>query len=235
MSNNLVLASYFNHKVDPQRNTKWENDYNSVIPLIWSVVSKGIQIKIFHNCFDKLPPITNCEWILVEPKKEFVPNVARWFVYLDYLVKNYDNINHLFMVDSTDVLMLKSPFESLQDNILYCGSEEYGNKLDNKWMQNSQARYLDIPDYQETINENKDIDLINCGVVGGDVNICLNLLTDLCSNHNNFSKNLQTSSDMAIFNYTLMKKYKLNYEQGLHITTPFKQDIENKISWWKHK
>jgi hypothetical protein len=32
------------------------------MPLIESVVSKGIEIKVFHDCFEAPPSLPSCEW-----------------------------------------------------------------------------------------------------------------------------------------------------------------------------
>jgi hypothetical protein len=233
--NCYVLASYFNHKADPQRKEIWDpDDFISVLPLISSVVSKKLKIKIFHNCFKEYPEIENCEWIRVDPNPEFVPNVARWFIQKEWIEKNQDIVDAVFMVDSTDVEMLRNPFKKIREGVLYCGDEVH-NKVENKWMKTTQEPLLKIPDYRSIIEENKDHILLNCGIFGGYKSQVLDYLTKLCMYHSEYSNNVDGSTDMSVFNYTMFKHFKEIYEHGPHVNTKFKFFEYNETSWWKHK
>ena len=231
----LVLASYFNYKADPQRKIKWDEDYSKLFPLINSVIKKGIKIIVFHNCFQDVPNIENCSWVKVTPNMSFTPNVYRYFVYLDFLKQNQSTVSSVFMVDSTDVGMLKNPFNKIKNNILYVGDER-SKKVGLSWMEKNQGRHLTIPDYKHIIDNNKDRILINCGIIGGEMSIILKFLEQLTFYHLTYSKDLKTSSDMAIFNYTIWKHFSKIVNHGSHVNTRFKKyETNNNISWWKHK
>jgi len=231
----FVLASFLNHKKDPQRNDFWKSDdIISIYPLISSVVSKNLKIKIFHNCFDTYPAIENCEWIKVDTDSRFVPNVNRWFIQKNWIKKNYKSIDSVFMVDSTDVEMLKNPFKSLKENKIYCGNE-FHNKLENEWMKKTQEPLLKIVDYRNLIEKYQDRELLNCGIVGGRKDIILKFLNNLCLLHERFSSDISGSTDMSVFNYNIYKYFLKKYVSGESINTRFKFYEYNDTSWWKHK
>jgi hypothetical protein len=232
MSLPVVLASYFNHKDDPQRKTVWEPDHTKLLPLIHSVIEHGIDIKIFHNCFDNLPILDRCEWIEVEADQRYTPNILRYVKYLEYL-PNHPEYTKIFFVDSTDVEMLKNPFDQLKQGVLYVGDERM--KVGNDWMQRTQGQYLKIPDYKTIIDKYKGEPLLNCGIIGGDRETVLRFLGQLTQTHEQYSRNLSSSSDMSVFNYTILKHFKDIIEHGPHVNTRFKQYERNDISWWKHK
>lgn len=231
--NPVVLASYFNYKEDPQRKIKWNCDYSKVLTLVKSVVEKEININIFNDCFEDTPYFEKCSWEKIKVNTSFNPNVFRHFVNLDYLKKNKENISFVFMVDSTDVEMLKNPFPEMKDGLIYVGSEL--QKVGCKWMQENQGQFLKITDYNEIIEKNKNETLINCGIIGGEVSVIINFLEKLTSYHSEYSRNLVSSSDMSIFNYTIWKHFKEKIEYGTKVNTKFKKNERNEVSWWKHK
>lgn len=229
----IVLTAYFNYKKDPQRKIEWDSDYTKVLPLIKSVVDKNVDINIFNNCFEKTPYIEKATWNKIEGNNCFNPNVYRHFVYLDFLKKNQDNISYVFMVDSTDVEMLKNPFNEIKSDYIYVGSESI--KVGCKWMKETQGKFLNILDYNQIIEENKNETLINVGIVGGEVSLIINFLEKITYYHSEYSKNLESSSDMSIFNYTIWKHFKEKIKYGREVNTRFKRNERNDVSWWKHK
>jgi hypothetical protein len=240
---NTVLASYFCSTPDPlllndyrkhvvrddQRIDFWKNDYTLILPLIDSVLKNGSNIVVFHDCFDNIPNIDGCLWVRIENNEEYTPTTYRWFVYYKYLKKH--KFSNLFMVDSTDVLMLKN--YDIKNNTLYCGSE-YKDKLLSTYMK-KKFKYITISDFDEVLNQYRDHTLLNAGVVGGDYNICIRLLEKLTQYHSQVSKNIKISLDMPIFNYVLFKYFKDNIDYGIHINTRFHKNEYNDISIWKHK
>ena len=232
-NNSYVFASFLNHNIDSQRDVTWQANTDSVMHLIKSTIDNGCKIKIFHNCFYKPPIIDNLEWVRVEPDKKYMPNVARWFHYKDYL-SNHKEIESVFCVDSTDVKMLRNPFNEMEDDILYVGNE-CDMKVENDWMKRNQEVLLSIPDYRKIIKANREKTLINCGLVGGNINIMKEYLDKLCDNHEKYSSDVGRSTDMAIFNYTIWKHFSDRIFSGEIVNTRFKYNETNEISWWKHK
>lgn len=233
LTKNVVLASYFNANKDPQRNIYWDNDYSLLLPLINSVTQHGIEIIIFHDCFTDLPNIDKCRWEKVEQINSYVPSIVRWFHYLSYLSNT--NFDRVFMVDSTDVVMLKNPFDSIKPTQLYIGTE-YNNTWRHPYLKNKD-RYIHLPDYKDIKNKSIDEILLNCGVCGGYADIVIDFLTMNTIYHSNTSHNIiNVSLDMPVFNYTLRKHFNDILYIGDKVNTKFKEyEVDNTIAWWKHK
>src|SRR5690606_1277293 len=116
----VVLAAYFNSLPDPRRGTTWEVLPEAIMPLVLSCQEFGAKLVIFHDCLDgyELPGV---EFVKVARQTEQAPNVWRWFCYREWLEgRDFPNV---WMVDSTDVEVLRNPFMALHPNRLYCGDE----------------------------------------------------------------------------------------------------------------
>lgn len=231
----IVFASYYTATQDPQRHTFWENDTTDLLPLINSVTSQNIKIIIFHDCFTSTPSIELCEWVYCKPNTLYVPTIVRWFNYLNYLTNCEVLPSRIFMVDSTDVEMLKNPFLHILPNKLYCGSE-YDNTISHPYI-NNKKKYFNISDYSVIMNNESDHMLLNCGICGGYTESIIRFLTQLTTYHAVYSRHItKVSLDMPIYNYTLLKHFKNIIEYGSHINTMFKQfETNNTTAWWKHK
>lgn len=230
----IFISNYRKHVVlDDQKmgfwRGFWKNDYTLILPLIKSVLKNGSNIVIFHDCFENIPTIDGCLWIRVDNNGEYVPTIHRWFVYYEYLKKH--KFSNLFMVDSTDVLMLKN--HNINNNTLYCGSE-FNNKFLCSYVE-KKIKHIKILDFDKILDQYKDHTLLNAGIVGGDYNTCLNLLEKLTECHSQFSKNIKISLDAPILNYIIFKYFKDNINYGHHINTRFCHNENNNISIWKHK
>lgn len=234
LNKNIVLCSYLNHKEDPQRKIVWNDDYQKLIPLIESVTKKNVEIYVFHNCFNDPPKINFCNWIKIEPSKDHVPTVARWFLYREFLNNLQFKPDAVFMVDSTDVIMLRDFFSNLKDGILYVGDEK-NTKVENNWMRSKEKHFNPPFDYRKIIKIHAKKNLINAGLVGGKYEIAMQFLNEHCKNHENHSKNIEISTCMPIFNYTVWKNFATNHMAGFPINSVFKKNETNSKAWWKHK
>jgi hypothetical protein len=181
MSLPVVLASYFNYTLDPNRKTRWDSNFFKLLPLIGSVVQHQVPIKIFHDCFENLPELPHCEWIRIDPDDSYVPTVLRWFIYKDYL-SSHSEFEKVFMVDSTDVEMLCNPFDRMNQQTLYVG-DEWNKTVDHPWLRN-RSKIVAVPeDYYQIIDKYKDNTLLNAGLVGGERTVVLNFLEQLTQEH----------------------------------------------------
>ena len=226
----IVLASYFNSNPDPQRGVTWDDSGNALQPLIRSCEKSGVPLKIFHDCIDR--PDDDI-FIRIPTQSNYSPNVYRWMVYRMFLeAEEYDNV---FMVDSTDVEVLRNPFLSLNPNRIYVGNE-WNMKVENNWMQKNQEPLLrSIKDYRKIISENGKEVLPNCGIVGGSHEIVMEYLGYRVQYHEKHTHGILKSTDMAIFNYILWKHFKGRMTSGIKVNTRFKANEYNKISYFKHK
>lgn len=226
----VILASYFNSNPDPQRGTTWMADTTQLRPLIDSCNRVGVPLKIFHDC---LPCDDDDTFIRVPTQHHFSPNAYRWMVYLAYLEDN--PVANVFMVDSTDVEVLRDPFISINPNRIYVG-DEYNMRVDNGWMAKCQEPLLrNVPDYRQVIEANAMEVLPNCGIVGGSLRMVMEYLAYRVEYHEKYTHGILQSTDMAIFNYILWKHFKDRMTSGIKVNTRFKCDEYNKVSFFKHK
>lgn len=228
-TNGILLAAYFNSVEDSQRGVKWEVDLSRLGTLIESCKKNGVDYRIFHDCFD----IDNEKFIKLEGSKDYAPNVYRWLVFEEWLSENYyDNV---FMVDSTDVEVLRNPFVSLNPNKLYVGNE-WNMKVDNLWMKKRQEQLLkSLRDYRDVIYRNGKQTLLNCGITGGSYDMVMSYLGHRVKIHKEHTKAVVGSTDMAVFNYIIWKYFKEQFTSGLKVNTRFKQNEYNQVSFFRHK
>jgi len=229
-SEGVVLASYFNANPDPQRGTTWMPDAGQLQPLIKSCEKAAVTLKIFHDC---LPCDDDEVFIRVPQQHDYSPNAYRWMVYRAYLEDN--PTDNAFMVDSTDVEVLRNPFLSINPNRIYVG-DEYNMQVDNGWMQRCQEPFLaSLTDYRDVIEANAMEVLPNCGIVGGSLRMVMEYLAYRVEYHEKYTHGILQSTDMAIFNYILWKHFKGRMTSGIKVNTRFKCDEYNKVSFFKHK
>lgn len=226
----IILASYFNSVPDGQRGNHWSANKNALLPLIQSCERNGCKLVIFHDC---LKVKDDGMFVKIKVKNVYSPNVYRWIVYHAYLEDNpYDNV---FMVDSTDVEVLRNPFQTINPNRLYVG-DEYNMKVDNRWMAKSQEPLLGkVPNYRKVIEENGQETLPNCGIVGGTYHMVMEYLKYRVKYHEEYTRGITQSTDMAVFNYIVWKHFKGRITNGLKVNTRFKMNEYNKVSMFKHK
>lgn len=228
-SGGVLLAAYFNSVNDPQRNEKWKPDISQLDKLVQSCERNGVDYRIFHDCLET----DNPNFIKVEPQMDYAPNVYRYFVFKEWLEKN--EASNVFLVDSTDVEVLRNPFMSINPDKLYAG-DEYAMRVDNQWMRNNQEPYLkSLTDYRRTISAHARHTLLNCGITGGSYKIVMAYLKHRTELHSKHTKGVLKSTDMAIFNYIVAKFFKGRITSGLKINTKFKRFEYNKLSLFRHK
>lgn len=230
---NVILTSYFNYCADPQRKKRWSAQIEELMPLINSCIKHKQKLIIFSDCFVDSIESPYIEFVKSLPSKTHSPNVYRWIVYWEWMQKN--SFDKIWMVDSTDVELLKDPFKIIEPDKLYCG-DEFDMLTDNRWMRTTQERYFKIPDYREVIEKQADQVLINCGLVGGAYDVVYKLIEMWAEIHKKKTVGLMYSTDMAIFNYVARKYFNDVLVHGEKINTKFKHfETKNKVALWKHK
>lgn len=212
----IVLACYFANVLDPQRNTTWKPDLNVIDKLKRSVEAHGLEFVLIHNCFN-LPN---------KVEVTTTPYFERWLKEWQYL-RDRPDINNVFVVDATDVAMLNNPFPYIEDRVLYVGDEP-GHSLNNPWML---TRHME-PAVNRFLRENGRLPLLNCGVVGGNRKLVMDLCRDIYLYHFNYPQDL---TEMGIFNKLLHTKYAGNIQYGRQVTTLFKRYERQSSAWFKHK
>jgi hypothetical protein len=229
-----ILTFYSTFHNDPQRGIRWERTVEALMPLIESCRKLDIDLKIFYDSINQ-PDINrenhgNVEFIRISPFSSHTPNVYRRIVYHEYL--RYRHHEKVFMVDSTDVEVLKNPFEFTEDK-LYVGNEEKGN-ICYSYI-NKQQRMLNLQDYSKYVNPNIKEVLPNAGIVGGFYDTVIEFTAKNSDIHREYSIGKKESTDMAAFNYVVWKYFKDKIHMGRDVNTVFRANEYNETSWFKHK
>lgn len=213
----VVIACYFANVADVQRNnTSWKPELAAIDKLKRSVEAHGIEFILIHNCFDLPNKVTISK----------SPYFERWLKEWQYLRDRRD-ISNVFLVDATDVDMIINPFNNLKNDTLYIGDEP-NNKVNSNWML---TRHLE-PSVNKFIREGGNLPLLNCGVVGGNRKLVMELCRDIYQYHFECP---QDQTEMGIFNKLVHTKYAHLIEYGRHVTSIFKGFERHTNAWFRHK
>lgn len=219
----IVLTCYFVGVPDPQRG-QWKPNFNDCKALIDSM--NGQKIVIINDCFDNIEVPDNVE--LVKVKATANPYFQRWISYFQYLRDN-PQVRNVFCVDATDVEMYINPFEYIDPNKIYVGSEQ--TQLYNNWMiTNHRVNFLIT-----FFRSNAKNTLLNAGILGGSREKVLEYIHSINKIYFDQKKNVG-NGDMGVFNYVGYSFFRDSLVTGKNIHTKFKSfEKPNGISWWKHK
>lgn len=218
---NAVVASYFTGVFDAQRvgtdQERWQTNTDAIHKLKHSVEYYGLQLDLIHNCFDDMPNLTTISRS---------PYFERWLKEWQYL-RDHPEIEYCFVVDSTDVDMLRYPFNDMQAGVLYVGDEPE-QTLANEWLL---TRHLE-PTVNNFFRQHQELPLLNCGVVGG----TRQLVMDVCRDIYEYGfAHPEEQTEMGVFNWLMHTKYADKLEYGRHVTTIFKQYEARSKAWFRHK
>ena len=95
-----------------------------------------------------------------------------------------------------------------------------------------------IADYAAYEENYKEEQLLNCGIIGGDIKIMQEFIEQLTTFHKKYNQHNQTAftGDMGVFNYLARTKYNNRLIHGEPVNTTFKAfETDNKNCWFKHK
>ena len=236
---NLVITTFFTGIPDPQRpGEKWEYKRETIQPLISSIEKHQQQLHILHDgCIAPAEFIGNPNVYTHIVTSHITPYFQRWISIRDFLIDNRDWINKVFCVDATDVEMLKNPFSEMEYGKIYTGDEPA--KVNCPWMVNHHPN----PTLQQWMKgQAVNLQLLNAGLLGGEVNLIIEFLTHLidfyhqCQVEKHYRRIPDTGmTDMAAFNYIARTKFGNRISHGKHVNTTFKANERNETSWWKHK
>lgn len=221
-----IITTFFTGIKDPQLESNWEADHTKLEKLIKSM--KGQKLIIINDCFD----IDNTKEVeYVKVKSNHNPYFQRWISLYYFLSENrYDQV---FMVDSTDVVMLNNPFLCDLSDYLYVGDEK--QIVGCKWLKENHNNDIIDPSYHSFYERYKNKTLLNAGIVGGKASIVEHfamLMAEWYSDH----KESNVYTDMPIFNYIAYTDFGKKLRHGSKINTEFKKyDIRNNTSFFRHK
>lgn len=154
--------------------------------------------------------------------------VLRWLHALRWLREN-PQVRWVWVTDSTDVELLRSPFGQMSPGRLYVGCEE--ERVGCPWMI---QKHPDL-EMQRWIHRNADLQLLNAGLVGGERDIVMAFLHDLLAACWELGERVGVG-DMAVFNQVCRERWseRLVYGTGA-VNTRFRANADDGTSWWRHK
>lgn len=242
----IVLGSLITGGYDVNRNEILGNDDFSLVEK-WaiSIQKAGLKAVLFHNGFSpetcQKHENNQLEFVRVQPSELFNPNVYRYFLYLDYLKKNVLTITDFFVTDVSDVTLAQNPFctSEYQSNpsFIFCGDEP--KILQNDWMIAHSTHFrCQIEDFEKYENTFGQMTLLNCGIIGGNIEVMLDFLTRLTILHATYNQSNPTAytGDMGAFNYLIRTQFARKVIHGFPVNTEFKAfEEDRKDCWFRHK
>lgn len=222
-----VITSYFTTEVDTQRNRQWVANLDDIQDLINSTVKAGVDLVILHDCFDPSTPVPpNVKLVKVEAPLN--PYFQRWVSQWEYL-REHPEIGKVFMVDATDVEVLKDPFPHVQRDQIYVGSEL--TQTWNNWM----VVNFPQPWIRQVCRQYARYPLLNCGIVGGSRTDVMALLRQMNTKYFDEQGNVGPF-EMGLFNYCVRTYWQGKIVTGNQVHTKFKgYELNNTFAWFKHK
>ena len=245
-SENIILACHFTGVYDVNRNTTLEDDSYALVQA-WaeSIQLLNLHGVIFHNSYSEETcqkfSNENITFIEVEYNPAFNPNVFRYFIYRDFLLNFNSSLHSVFVTDVSDVVVVQNPFETFlfQENrdTLFCGDEP--KTLDNEWMNDHSTHFRNqitgFAEYEQTFAQST---LLNCGIIGGSLDVMKEFLNELCFIHEHFNVSNETSytGDMGAFNYIARTRFNEGLIHGAPVNTVFKEfERARGDCWFRHK
>jgi len=183
---NLICATILTGVYDVNRNELLvEDDFDRIKDWYESIVKLQLRGIVFHNTFSQ-KTIENYQneyisFVAVDYDKSLKANAFRYLIYQAFLEQYHDKIAHLFVTDISDVVVVKNPFLQplflANPAALFCGDEL--ETLDNEWMNNHSTHLRNsIPTFADYEQKNLHKTLLNCGIIGGNVQTMKRLMDD---------------------------------------------------------
>lgn len=161
--------------------------------------------------------------------------IMKFLEYLKFHRLEYDNV---LLADTFDVVALKAGFfDTIENNTLYIGDEEA--EIGIPWMYYQALPLLKADNlYNEWFVRNSNKKLLNTGVVAGNINDVITLLTRIEKIIIKYCQNIDSGFDMFILNYVAygMVDNGYNIVNGKPFNTEFRKlDWINKECYFAHK
>ena len=243
---NLICATLLTGVYDVNRNEAIaEDDFSRIKDWYDSVLKLQLRGIIFHNTFSQQTVETyqneQVTFVAVDYDKHFNANVFRYLIYQDFIRQYGHKISNLFVTDISDVVVVQNPFIQplflANPDTLFCGDEP--ETLDNEWMQNHSTHLRNsMPGFADYEQKNQKETLLNCGIIGGSVEVMRALMDSLAHIHRTYTVHNQTpyTLDMGAFNYVARTQFAQRLQHGTPINTRFKgYESQRTDCWFRHK
>lgn len=231
-----IITTYFTTDRDPQRFNVWAKDDFSIIErfyngLVEHDLNAFILVDNTSDEFIKKYETDKIKFIKSDSSGLNMVDV-RWGLY-NNLLKSKVDIDRVFFLDVSDVLILKTPFNLIESDKIYCGDEECIN-ISNVWMM-ERYNLLNQHLILNSLGSYSSKQVLNAGILGGERSLMLEI-TEKIANILNISKVTITTVDMSVFNHVLYSEYESKLVHGMPVNTVFRDyDIHNQDAWFCHK
>lgn len=195
-----LLGAYLNTGIDQQRKTKWIPNESQIATWRDSARNCGIEPVLFTDCFP--PAKATSRQVYVKPNRNESIYNFRFFAFRDWIRTYQEYIDYILITDTTDVELYAWP--EMKPGEIYIGSETWTD-----WIY-GQTSEKQLP---------KQSLLLNCGIIGGSVDVVLPFLNDMCD----YMKKVSEIKDMAAVNHILQVEKKYNFVTGHPLHTKFKK------------
>lgn len=233
---NYIFTTYLTKGNDPQRTIKWkEDDFHTIKEFYESVLTHDLDCLIFHDSLSELfinTYQTDKIKFIYSNSSDLNLIDIRWILYKNYL-ETHNEIENLFCLDISDVIIQNNPFFYIDNQKIYCGDEEQINEQSN-WMLHN----YDCLNNQEIKNNDQNYlkqKILNAGIVGGSRDIILIIINKMVEILKK-SNIKYTTVDMAVLNYVLYTYFPNKIVHGYPVNTIYNQyEKDNYTAWFKHK
>lgn len=228
---NVAITVLLTGCKDPQRGVHMQAD--ATLLAKWENTVRGCERIVLADQLETLPKST---LVKVPVLTTLSPYFARWVHVYQYLRDNPD-IKTVWVTDGTDVEMLREPWAEMEPGKLYVGSEH--STYANPWFDKVNHHAV----LKQFIAENRDQQVLNAGLIGGDRETVMKVAHAIFSIHwviksKQFWKTeSQTDSDtdMVMFGIAL-KPFRERLVYGPKVNTVFKTEGHGSdYAWFKHK
>ncbi len=246
LGTSLVAATLLTGVYDVNRGENLEEDNFKLVSAWYDSLNRlGLRGLIFHNTFSATTvaryQTDNISFVQVKYDHRWSPNVFRYMIYEEFLDCYSHLLASLFVSDIVDVEVIQNPFEQPQflanAGAVFCGDEP--EILDNPWMHaHGQHLRQSLPGFASFEFANRDQVLLNCGIIGGQVETMRSLMNHLAQLHRSYTLTNKTAYtlDMGAFNFVARTHFGEVIQHGTPINTRFKAyEYHRQDCWFRHK
>lgn len=237
---NVVIIQYITGIGDLlyNKNIDSKDIATSVGPILNSAKHYGIPVHLLTNS----PEHVKVTGLNVENMQLFnYDQLSVYFHRIDLTFKfllKHPEISNAAIVDAGDVEMLNYPFDQIEDDILYIGSENI--KVKDSWIikNNNNPTFIN-----QFLLANGHLSVLNLGVVIGSRKILLEyfgmmsrIISESKVKQLNSIKGFELGTfEMALSNYVAYKYFSNRLVYGRKVTTKFTAYEPRSSSWFRHK
>lgn len=228
---NLVLTTLLTSRLDPQRGVHMKADASVLSK--WATSIRDADAVVLADKLVSAP--SGCQLVRV-PDMDMNPYFRRW-LHIYHFLRDHPEYTHVWCTDGTDVEMLREPWQGMESDRVYVGSEHA--LYSDDWAAKSHPEKL----YQSFIAAHGHEVMLNAGLLGGSREDVMAFahgivrLYYLIESHR-FWKMEQGDvavGDMIAFGI-VAKSFGHRVVSGPQVNTVFKTEGLGKASaWFKHK